>query len=214
MAQCPACGTQASSKFCPSCGAQVPQPAASAMPTPPPVPQRQGQTPVPPPYPPQQAPYPPQQGYAPQQGMYPGMAPQPAQKSGGWLKWVLGGVGVLFVLLVALILFGGTPAGVGEVYINTDKVAEHMAVIPSNSEFIYAVAEVKADEASTVTAKWYMGGEHVPQLDTNFDVQADFEDFVSFHITGVEKWPAGNYKVEIYFNGTKEAEKSFQVKLQ
>lgn len=218
MAQCPACGTQASGKFCPTCGAQVPQQsAASAMPTPPPMPPQQGQTPVQPPYPPQQAPYPPQQGYpqgyAPQQGMYPGMAPQPVRRSGGWIKWVLGGVGVLTLLVLALIFLGGSTPGIGEVVINTTETFEHMSVIPAQAEEIIAIAEVTTEEAVVATAKWYVDGEHITQLDRDVDVPANIEDYLTFRIwrETMDRWPAANYKVEIYVDGAKQAEQTFKV---
>jgi hypothetical protein len=222
MAQCPKCGANVPGKFCPNCGTQATpesQGAAAAMPTPPP-PQPQG-FPQPPQgfQPPQQPGYPPQpQVFQP--GLYPGM--QPVQQKSSVLKWVGIIVGVVALLLGGVVIASmgeddttqqaqkavqsaivsvGAPIFTDNVNAETQEPARKLQSIPTATDNIYAAVQVKVKKGQVLSAKWYFQGEHQPQLDTNLNIDEDFQGWGAFNIdNGGEAWPKGTLKVEIYLD--------------
>lgn len=224
MAQCPNCGTQASAKFCPNCGAQMPQvpPVAAAPQAPPQMPPQQYPPQAAAGYPQQPQAYPPQQ--FPPQGYNPYGQQMPPRKSGSPLKWIgiIGGslVALIAVVLVILTALGGGGSGVTSTPIITDKVNQEtqqpigsLTNVPPATDMIYAAVEVDVKKGDVLSAKWYYNGNLQSQLNTELPVDDDFAGWGAFNISNAGKpWPKGSYKVELYYNGEKAQEKTFEVK--
>lgn len=183
------------------------QTAAAAMPSPPqPQPQQWPQQP-------QQWPQPPQPGPAAPPPLY----QAPPKKSGlaKFTAWVSGITAVLGVIIVGLIMIGGsveiaTPV-ITTAWQDGEKLPSSMSTVRASSEVIYAVVETNVDKPTEVTAKWYVDDEHVGNLDTVETVDK-VNSVLAFHITTKQGFPAGKYRVEIWTEGKKQTEREFTVK--
>jgi len=237
MAVCPNCATVAAGKFCPNCGAQVPEqpPVASAA-------QTQQYPPQPPQgYAPQQYPQQPPQGFQPQYppqqpgyGGYPQMPPQKPSSPWKWVGIIGGGLVVLVVaVLVLLSALGDDPgalpadksvqvttSAIKTVPVITSKVNEEtqapqgeLKTVPPSTDMIYAAMQVAVKNGDVLSAKWFYNGKQQTHLDTELPVDEDFVGWAAFNISnGGKPWPAATYKFEVYLNGKKAQEKTFEVK--
>lgn len=170
-----------------------------------------------------------QPGYPPQQPIY----PQPQASKPNYALWGGIGAGVILLVIVLILVLGGDKGsqvvnggnnnagggknGVGQVVISdavdetTQAPRRELNSVSVNTNPIYASVPVKTDKAMHLVAKWFVNGEHVPTLDTPYDLQAGFDGWVSFHIRFAGAWPAATYGVQIFQDGQKVQEKSFPV---
>jgi hypothetical protein len=104
--------------------------------------------------------------------------------------------------------FGGGEPALTNPRLATDSEGQNATTVYSSNDVFYAVADLNnVETGSTVDAKWYLvsatdyeAGE-IGSSTLTIEDQSLF-NYVSFELTGVEPWPAGEYKVELYLNGT------------
>jgi hypothetical protein len=128
------------------------------------------------------------------------------------------------VLLAAIVLIAAQLAcAVGEPTLSNVRTASDEEGNSPTSTFgafdtIYVVGDLaNAVEGNTITSRWY--AENVPGLDPNFfidestiTVGADPIDYVYFYFPPqTDGWPAGTYKVEVFFNNAPNATVTFTV---
>lgn len=131
------------------------------------------------------------------------------------------------ILLAAIVLIAAQLAcAVGEPTFSNVRVAKDQDGAQITNTFgafdtIYVVGDLANGIAGNqITSRWY--AENVPGLDPNFlldeaviDVTTDQEPFngvIYFYFPPQsDGWPAGSYKVEIYFNGTLNSTVNFTV---
>jgi hypothetical protein len=119
----------------------------------------------------------------------------------------------IFLAVLALIVstlacaVGGEPS-LSNPRTSTDSEGENPTTVYSSNDIFYAVADLSnVESGSVVEAKWYLvnaadyeAGE-IGSSTLTIEDQSLF-NYVSFELTGVQAWPAGEYKVELYLNGT------------
>ena len=178
--------------FCSNCGQQMPE-ATKFCPH---CGQPAGQVPVAPvqPYPPQ--PFP----------------PAPAKKKTGWIIALIAGVVLLAVLVIAVILGGGscsvTTARLTEAAMASEVDPDTMEPITKTDEFqsdtsvIYATALLKnAPEDTKITATWiYLEDDtEIASVDA---LSTETNQAVSFSLSRPDNgFPVGQYKVELAIDG-------------
>lgn len=130
----------------------------------------------------------------------------------------------LSILLAAFVLIAAQLAcAVGEPTLSNVRTAKDEDGAQVTSTFgafdtIYVVGDLaNAVEGNQVTSRWY--AENVPGVDPNFfidestiDIGAEPIGFVYFYFEAPsDGWPAGTYKVEVYFNGALNSTVNFTV---
>jgi hypothetical protein len=120
------------------------------------------------------------------------------------------------VLLAVLALIISTLAcsfGAGEPALtnprmSTDSEGVNTTTVYSGSDAFYAVADLSnVETGSVVDAKWYLVSAADYEAGEIESTSLTIEDkslynYVSFELTSQAGWPVGEYKVELYLNGT------------
>ena len=130
----------------------------------------------------------------------------------------------LSILLATIVLIAAQLAcAVGEptlsnVRVASDEQGNQPNTIFGSTDTVYVVGDLaNAVEGNQITSRWY--AEDVPGVDPNFfidesaiDVGVDPIDYVYFYFPApADGWPAGTYKVEVYFNGVLNSTVNFTV---
>lgn len=103
--------------------------------------------------------------------------------------------------------FGGGEPALTNPRLATDSEGQNPTTVYSPSDVFYAVADLSNIESgSVVQAKWYLVSAEEYEAGEIGSSVLTIEDqklfnYVSFELTGVESWPAGAYRVELYLNG-------------
>lgn len=128
------------------------------------------------------------------------------------------------VLLAAIVLIAAQLAcAIGEptlsnVRTSSDQDGNVLAATFGAFDTVYVVGDLaNAVEGNSITSRWY--AENVPGLDPNFFIDesvitigTDPIDFVYFYFEPpTDGWPAGTYKVEVFFNNVPNATVTFTV---
>ena len=129
------------------------------------------------------------------------------------------------ILLAAIVLIAAQLAcAVGEPTFSNVRVAKDQDGAQITSTFgafdtIYVVGDLANGIAGNqITSRWY--AENVPGVDPNFLIDEAVIDVTEESFNGTiyfyfeppaDGWPAGTYKVEIYFNGTFNSAVNFTV---
>lgn len=124
---------------------------------------------------------------------------------------------VIVVLLVTLPCnaLSSTPEA-SNFYMATDEAGTNQTDVFSTTDDFYVFFDVKNIEpGTTFQSRWYalnIEGEdpNVPFQTIDYVYEEGIKN-IYFQLTNDQGWPAGNYKVEIYMNGTKVGEQEFSV---
>jgi hypothetical protein len=120
---------------------------------------------------------------------------------------ILFAVVALFISTLACSFGGGEPS-LTNPRMSTNSDGTDTVTAYSSSDAFYAVADLSnVETGSVVDAKWYLvssdeydAGEL--QSSTLTIEDQSLYNYVSFELTNADPWPAGEYKVELYLNGT------------
>ena len=120
---------------------------------------------------------------------------------------VLFAVSALIISTLACSFGGGEPA-LTNPRMCTDSEGVNTTTAYSSSDAFYAVADLSnVETGSVVDAKWSLvsAADYDPtELETSSLTIEDksLYNYVSFELTSTDGWPVGEYKVELYLNGT------------
>lgn len=128
------------------------------------------------------------------------------------------------ILLAAIVLIAaqfacaaGEPA-LANVRMAKDKDGAQPATTFGARDTVYVVADLSnAAAGNQVTSRWY--AENVPGVDPNFFIDESTIDVTDTTINLIyfffeappDGWPAGTYKVEVYFNGALNSTVNFTI---
>ena len=125
---------------------------------------------------------------------------------------VLFALGMLFVAMLACNLVTGTAATVGLENLHTafDQSGDSPTTVFSPSDVFYVVGDLKNAPAGTVVeAKWlavqiegYEPGELIYEQSINDFTGDSFSGSIYFQLSNDDGWPVGDYKADVYLNGT------------
>lgn len=131
----------------------------------------------------------------------------------------------LSILLAAIVLIAAQLAcAAGDPSLSNVRTAKDQDGAQPSTTFgafdtIYVVADLSNGVAGNqVTSRWY--AENVPGLDSNYFIDESSIDVTESSFNGTiyfyfppqtDGWPAGTYKVEVYFNGTLNTTVNFTV---
>lgn len=130
----------------------------------------------------------------------------------------------LSILLAAIVLIAAQLAcavgepGLSNVRVTADEDGTQPSTTFGSFDTVYVVGDLaNAVEGNEVTSRWF--AENVPGIDPNFfidestiTVGTDPIDYVYFYFEPpTDGWPAGSYKVEVYFNGALNSTVTFTV---
>jgi hypothetical protein len=122
---------------------------------------------------------------------------------------------LLIASLACNALAAPTP-GASNFYMATDQEGtNHTSVFTPTDDF-YVFFDVAGIEVGTpFQSRWYalnIEGEdpNTPFQTIDYTYEADVAN-IYFQLTSSDGWPTGNYKVEVYMNGTKVGEQQFSV---
>jgi len=128
---------------------------------------------------------------------------------------VLWAICVMLLATLACSVGGGTP-GAANFYMATDEAGTNRTNVFSTTDDFYVFFDVNDVEQSTqFQSRWY--ALNVEGQDPNVPFQTidyTYEEGIGniyFQLTNSDGWPAGNYKVEVYMNGTEVGEQEFSV---
>lgn len=100
----------------------------------------------------------------------------------------------------------------------TDEVDQIQApmrelkTVPAKTPEFYATVNIALGLGDKLAARWYHQGKHLAHLDSEIVLEDAIDGWAAFPIASTEPWPKGNYKVEIWLNGQKAADRAFQIK--
>lgn len=120
---------------------------------------------------------------------------------------------VLFAVLALIISTLACAVGGGEPSLtnprmSTDSEGVNTTTVYSGIDAFYAVADLSnVETGSVVDAKWYLvsAADYDPGEIESSSVTIEDKslyNYVSFELTSTEGWPVGEYRVELYLNGT------------
>lgn len=126
--------------------------------------------------------------------------------------------GVFAVVAASLACNFGTPAEptASNFYMATDEAGANRTTVFSSTDDFFVHFDVAGIEAGTpFQSRWYaldIEGEdpNTPFQTIDYTYQEGIGN-IYFQLTSADGWPVGNYKVEIYMNGTKVGEQLFSV---
>lgn len=104
--------------------------------------------------------------------------------------------------------FGAGEPSLTNPRMSTDSEGKNATTVYSTSDAFYAVADLSnVDTGSVVDAKWYLvsATDYDPgEIEsTSLTIEdKSLYNYVSFELTSTSGWPVGEYKVELYLNGT------------
>jgi hypothetical protein len=127
------------------------------------------------------------------------------------LRWIC--VVVLLLLTTGCDALGGT-ASIDDIVLTTALDADYCPVddvttFSPNGAFYCSVMVSNLRQGSTVTSRWYFGGDFIEEI--NYEVQTGGFGCVGFELTSPNTWPRGSYRVEIYLDGNLERMARFAV---
>lgn len=104
--------------------------------------------------------------------------------------------------------FGAGDPALTNPRMSTDSEGVNTTTVYSGSDAFYAVADLSnVETGSIVDAKWYLVSAVDYEAGEIESTSLTIEDkslynYVSFELTSEAGWPVGEYKVELYLNGT------------
>ena len=104
--------------------------------------------------------------------------------------------------------FGGGEPSLTNPRMTTDSDGVNVTTVYSGTDAFYAVADLSnVETGSVVDAKWYLvsATDYDPgeiQSSSLTIEDKSLYNYVSFELTSETGWPAGEYKVELYLDGT------------
>ncbi len=113
----------------------------------------------------------------------------------------------LMISTLACAMGGGEPS-LTNPRMSTDSEGNNATTVYSPGDAFFAVADLSnVETGSVVDAKWYLvsAADYDPgeiESSTLTIEDKSLFNYVSFELTSVEAWPAGEYKVELYLNST------------
>ena len=132
------------------------------------------------------------------------------------LHSVLLAVTVLMIASLACNLGAPAEPTASNFYMATDEAGANQTTVFSTTDDFYVHFDVAGIEAGTpFQSRWYALDIEGEDPNTPFQtIDYTYEEGISniyFQLTNASGWPVGNYKVEIYMNGTKVGEQTFSV---
>jgi len=129
-------------------------------------------------------------------------------------------VGLRSVCVLALLLLTsacdvlGGAASIDDIVLTTALDADYCPVddvttFSPNGAFYCSVKVSNLRQGSTVTSRWYFGGDFIEEI--NYEVQTGGFGCVGFELTSPNVWPGGGYRLEIYLDGNLERMARFAV---
>jgi hypothetical protein len=124
---------------------------------------------------------------------------------------------VVVVLLVTLACGAGTTTpGASNFYMATDEAGTNRTNVFSPNDDFYVFFDVSGVESGTnFQSRWYALNIEGEDPNTPFQtIDYAYEEGIGniyFQLTNDQPWPAGNYKVEVYMDGTEVGEQEFSV---
>ena len=125
---------------------------------------------------------------------------------------VLFALGALLAAMLACNLVAGasTETGLENLRMALDESGENPTTVFSPSDVFYVVGDLKNAPAGTVVeAKWlavqiegYDPGELIYEQSINDFTDKSFSGSIYFQLSNDNGWPVGDYKADIYLNGT------------
>jgi hypothetical protein len=125
---------------------------------------------------------------------------------------VLLALGALLVSILACGLATGasTEVGLENLHMAFDKDGKNSTSVFSPTDMFYVVGDLKNAPAGTVVdAKWlavqiegYDPGELIYDQTINDFTDKSFSGSIYFQLTNDNGWPVGDYKADVYLNGT------------
>lgn len=130
---------------------------------------------------------------------------------------VLLAVLALFVSSMACAL-GSTELGLTNLRMAFDQEGENVTTTFSPTDVFYAVAELaNAPQGTQVEARWTAINAADTEPNLEFQTQTiditeeSFTGAIYFQLSNDQGWPAGQYKVDVYLNGTLAQTAEFSV---
>lgn len=123
----------------------------------------------------------------------------------------------VFALFAASLACGtSAPAGVSNIQMSTDQEAANITTTFASTDEIYVTFDVNEVEAgASLEIKWYalnIEGQDPETPFTTSEYTYNDESSIYANIYSTDGgFPAGQYKVEIYLNGSKVGEQQFSV---
>jgi hypothetical protein len=128
---------------------------------------------------------------------------------------------ILYALIVLLLAslacsFGNTAPAASNFYMATDEAGTNKTSTFSPNDDFYVFFDVKNIEPGTnFQSRWYALNVEGEDPNTPFQtIDYSYEEGIGniyFQLTNDQGWPVGNYKVEVYMDGTKVGEQEFSV---
>ena len=125
---------------------------------------------------------------------------------------VLLALGALLAAMLACNLVAGasTETGLENLRMALDESGENPTTVFSPSDVFYVVGDLKNAPAGTVVeAKWlavqiegYDPGELIYEQSINDFTDKSFSGSIYFQLSNDNGWPVGDYKADVYLNGT------------
>jgi hypothetical protein len=125
---------------------------------------------------------------------------------------VLLALGALLAAMLACNVVAGasTETGLENLRMALDESGENPTTVFSPSDVFYVVGDLKNAPAGTVVeAKWlavqiegYDPGELIYEQSINDFTDKSFSGSIYFQLSNDNGWPVGDYKADIYLNGT------------
>ncbi len=122
----------------------------------------------------------------------------------------------LVISTLACATFSGEPS-LTNPRMSTDSDGVNTTTAYSSNDIFYAVADLSnVQTGSVVDAKWYLvsAADYDPGEIESSTLTIDDQQlysYVSFELSSDESWPVGEYKVELYLNGTLSQTINFSV---
>ncbi len=121
-------------------------------------------------------------------------------------------------LIASIFACSSTPSGpsTSNFYMASDQNGQNKTTTFSPDQNFYAFFDVSNVKAGTkFEAQWYalnvQGTDATKPFQTTDYTYASGISTVYFQLTNSDKWPTGNYKVQIFMDGTKIGELTFNV---
>jgi hypothetical protein len=131
------------------------------------------------------------------------------------LHRILGAIVVVLMVTLACGVGSATP-GVSNFYMATDEAGTNRTNVFSPNDDFYVFFDVSGVESGTnFQSRWYALNIEGEDPNTAFQtIDYAYEEGIGniyFQLTNDQPWPAGNYKVEVYLDGTEVGEQEFSV---